>query len=162
PKSGYGMIPTLERTIERPANVEIIDNRALDVQAFWDYQYLFMSQRSEAVNPIVLKVVEGSVPADLEGTYYLGGPGLFHDDHGSSVHPLDGHGYLRRFRIQAETVSYSARYIETEARKEEYDEEQNNWRFTHRGPFSVLKGGERIGNVKVMKNTANTSVLSWA
>ncbi|GLJ29839.1 hypothetical protein SUGI_0589450, partial [Cryptomeria japonica] len=161
PKRGYATSATLEKVIDRPTQVETTDNRVVDVQAFWDYQYLFMSQRSEAVDPIVLKVVEGSVPADLEGTYYLGGPGLFADDHGSCVHPLDGHGYIKRFRIQSGSVSYSARYIDTEARKEEYDEKEDNWRFTYRGPFSVLKGGERFGNVRVMKNTANTSVLSW-
>ncbi|KAF5952876.1 hypothetical protein HYC85_010820 [Camellia sinensis] len=31
----------------------------------------------------------------------------------------------------------------------------------YRGPFSVLKGGKMVGNTKVMKNVANTSVLGW-
>ncbi|KAK1261350.1 hypothetical protein QJS04_geneDACA018446 [Acorus gramineus] len=132
--------------------------------AFWDYQHLFMSQRSEAVEPVVLRVVEGAVPRDFpSGTYYLAGPGLFSDDHGSTVHPLDGHGYLRSFSIDggAGEVRFKARYVETEAQAEERDAETGRWRFTHRGPFSVLKGGRRVGNVKVMKNVANTSVLCW-
>lgn len=44
---------------------------------------------------------------------------------------------------------------------EERDPETGRWRFTHRGPFSVLKGGKMVGNTKVMKNVANTSVLRW-
>ncbi|KAK6162583.1 hypothetical protein DH2020_002424 [Rehmannia glutinosa] len=54
-----------------------------------------------------------------------------------------------------------ARYIETEAQVEERDSATGEWRFTHRGPFSVLKGGKMMGNTKVMKNVANTSVLRW-
>lgn len=131
--------------------------------AYWDYQFLFASQRAESAEPVLLRVVAGSVPADFPaGTYYLAGPGLFADDHGSTVHPLDGHGYLRAFSFSGDgEVFYSARYVETEAKREEREEETGRWRFTHRGPFSVLRGGKRVGNVKVMKNVANTGVLSW-
>ncbi|KAK4372041.1 hypothetical protein RND71_007425 [Anisodus tanguticus] len=134
------------------------------ITAFWDYQFLFVSQRSETTEPINLRVVEGSIPSDFpSGTYYLTGPGLFADDHGSTVHPLDGHGYLRTFEIDGGTgqVKFMARYIETEAQAEERDPVTGKWRFTHRGPFSVLKGGKMVGNTKVMKNVANTSVLQW-
>lgn len=51
--------------------------------------------------------------------------------------------------------------METEAQVEEWDEETGRWRFTHRGPFSVLRGGRKVGNTKVMKNVANTCVLRW-
>jgi 9-cis-beta-carotene 9',10'-cleaving dioxygenase len=130
--------------------------------AFWDYNLLFRSQRAESRDPVQLRVVEGAVPPDFPaGTYYLAGPGLFSDDHGSTVHPLDGHGYLRAFRFDAgRAVRYSARYVETAAKREEHVGDAS-WRFTHRGPFSVLQGGTRVGNVKVMKNVANTSVLRW-
>ncbi|CAI9277888.1 unnamed protein product [Lactuca saligna] len=132
--------------------------------AYWDYQSLFVSQRTETTNPIVLRVVEGSIPSDFPlGTYYLTGPGLFKDDHGSTVHPLDGHGYLRAFTIDGAKgeVTFMARYIKTTAQVEEHDGRTGEWRFTHRGPFSVLKNGKKIGNTKVMKNVANTSVLRW-
>ncbi|PHT60725.1 Carotenoid cleavage dioxygenase 7, chloroplastic [Capsicum baccatum] len=134
------------------------------VTAFWDYQFLFVSQRSETNEPVALRVVEGCIPSDFpSGTYYLTGPGLFTDDHGSTVHPLDGHGYLRAFQIDSGTgqVKFMARYIETEAQAEERDPVTGKWKFTHRGPFSVLKGGKMVGNTKVMKNVANTSVLQW-
>ncbi|XP_051138318.1 carotenoid cleavage dioxygenase 7, chloroplastic [Andrographis paniculata] len=134
------------------------------VAAFWDYQFLFVSQRAETAEPVALRLVDGALPLDFpSGTYYLTGPGMFSDDHGSTVHPLDGHGYLRAFRIDARRrkVHFTARYIETEAQAEERDGETGEWRFTHRGPFSVLKGGKMVGNTKVMKNVANTSVLQW-
>ncbi|KAL3649422.1 Carotenoid cleavage dioxygenase 7, chloroplastic [Castilleja foliolosa] len=132
--------------------------------AFQDYQSLFASQRAETTSPISLRLVDGALPYDFpSGTYYLTGPGMFSDDHGSTVHPLDGHGYLRAFKIDGGggRVDFSARYVETEAQAEERDPVTGEWRFTHRGPFSVLKGGSMVGNTKVMKNVANTSVLRW-
>ncbi|KAL9464608.1 hypothetical protein AB3S75_002249 [Citrus x aurantiifolia] len=149
-------------SISTPTTVqaEIDDSTA----AFWDYQFLFVSQRSETTAPITLHLVDGAIPSDFpSGTYYLTGPGLFTDDHGSTVHPLDGHGYLRAFEFDGVTgeVKYMAKYVKTDAQVEEHDPQTNTWRFTHRGPFSVLKGGKKFGNTKVMKNVANTSVLKW-
>ncbi|KAL3516906.1 hypothetical protein ACH5RR_023808 [Cinchona calisaya] len=142
-------------------NQTLVDDK---IAAFWDYQFLFVSQRSETAEPIKLRIVDGAIPQDFPlGTYYLTGPGLFADDHGSTVHPLDGHGYLRTFKIDGVrgNVEFMARYIRTEAQVEERDPITGRWRFTHRGPFSVLKGGKMVGNTKVMKNVANTSVLRW-
>lgn len=80
--------------------------------AFWDYNLLFRSQRAETSAPVQLHVTEGAIPPDFPaGTYYLAGPGMFSDDHGSIVHPLDGHGYLRSFRFHPDDgVHYAARY----------------------------------------------------
>ncbi|KAJ8447297.1 hypothetical protein Cgig2_013074 [Carnegiea gigantea] len=132
--------------------------------AFWDYQSLFTSQRLEVENPIKLRLIDGALPRDFpSGTYYLTGPGLFADDYGSMVHPLDGHGYLRAFEIDGPKgeVKFSAKYVKTEAQMEECDLVSGSWRFTHRGPFSVLKGGKKFANTKVMKNVANTNILKW-
>ncbi|KAM7276233.1 hypothetical protein ACFE04_018099 [Oxalis oulophora] len=132
--------------------------------AYWDYQFLFVSQRSETGSqPINLRVIEGAIPSDFpQGTYYLTGPGLFTDDYGSTVHPLDGHGYLRAFTFDGnKDVEFMAKYVKTDAQVEEHDPITDTWRFTHRGPFSVLKNGKRFGNTKVMKNVANTNVLKW-
>ncbi|XP_020208676.1 carotenoid cleavage dioxygenase 7, chloroplastic [Cajanus cajan] len=152
--------PTTPVAIPIPPTIESDDPMA----AYYDYQVLFISQRSETTQPVKLSTVDGVIPADFpSGTYYLTGPGLLSDDHGSTVHPLDGHGYLRAFTFDNVTKSakYMAKYIKTEAHVEEHDPETNKWKFTHRGPFSVLKGGKKVGNTKVMKNVANTSVLKW-
>ncbi|XP_058106592.1 carotenoid cleavage dioxygenase 7, chloroplastic [Magnolia sinica] len=155
----------LTSTAEVAQGIHVPDREDDDaIAAFWDYQFLFVSQRSESVDPVSLRTVEGAIPPDFPpGTYYLAGPGLFSDDHGSTVHPLDGHGYLRAFSIDgnAGEARFSARYVATDAQVEEHDRETGSWRFTHRGPFSVLRAGRKIGNTKVMKNVANTSVLKW-
>jgi 9-cis-beta-carotene 9',10'-cleaving dioxygenase len=93
-------------------DIEISKLRELAEEAFWDYQFLFRAQRNE-VESIPLTVVEGAVPDDLAGVYYLCGPGILSDDHGSQVHPLDGHGYLRKFLFTGAScpVMYSARYL---------------------------------------------------
>nr|XP_007140782.1 hypothetical protein PHAVU_008G141600g [Phaseolus vulgaris]ESW12776.1 hypothetical protein PHAVU_008G141600g [Phaseolus vulgaris] len=152
--------PNAPVAIPIPPTIEPDDS----IAAYYDYQFLFMSQRSEATRPVTLSIVEGVIPSDFPaGTYYLTGPGLLTDDHGSTVHPLDGHGYLRAFTFDNVTknVRYMAKYIKTEAHVEEHDPKTKKWKFTHRGPFSVLKGGKKVGNTKVMKNVANTSVLKW-
>ncbi|RLM65264.1 carotenoid cleavage dioxygenase [Panicum miliaceum] len=105
--------------------------------AFWDYNLLFRSQRAECRDPVPLRVAEGAIPPDFPaGTYYLAGPGMFADDHGSTVHPLDGHGYLRAFRFGGGGARYSARYVETAAKREEHDAGGASW--------SVLRWGGRV------------------
>ncbi|KAL3814979.1 hypothetical protein ACJIZ3_016247 [Penstemon smallii] len=154
--------PTTTTTVRERDTINAADEDT--VAAFWDYQFLFLSQRAETAQPVTLRLVDGALPHDFpSGTYYLTGPGLFSDDHGSTVHPLDGHGYLRSFNINGVKgkVEFMAKYIETEAQVEERDSTTGEWRFTHRGPFSVLKGGKMVGNTKVMKNVANTSVVRW-
>ncbi|KAL6495367.1 Carotenoid cleavage dioxygenase 7, chloroplastic [Orobanche gracilis] len=154
--------PTVQQ--ETTTTVNAPDDAVL---ALRDYRSLFVSQRAETTEPVSLRLVDGALPHDFpSGTYYLTGPGMFSDDYGSTVHPLDGHGYLRAFRIHGGSarggrVEFTARYVETEAQIEERDPATGKWRFTHRGPFSVLKGGRMVGNTKVMKNVANTSVLRW-
>ncbi|XP_038876141.1 carotenoid cleavage dioxygenase 7, chloroplastic [Benincasa hispida] len=151
-------------SIPTPNTTRISINDDDSIAAFWDYQFLFVSQRTETTDPTVLRLVDGAIPPDFpSGTYYLAGPGMFSDDHGSTVHPLDGHGYLRAFVFERKKkeVVFMAKYVKTEAKMEEHDLVTDTWRFTHRGPFSVLKGGKKLGNTKVMKNVANTSVLRW-
>ncbi|XP_010692119.1 carotenoid cleavage dioxygenase 7, chloroplastic isoform X3 [Beta vulgaris subsp. vulgaris] len=158
-------------TTTQPIPISMPDNRVPTQEvvddalvALWDYQFLFMSQRLEVPIPIKLKLIEGALPKDFPcGTYYLTGPGLFIDDYGSKIHPLDGHGYLRAFEIDGPNgeVRFSTKYVKTEAQKEECDPISGSWKFTHRGPFSVLKGSKMMSNIKVMKNVANTSILKW-
>ncbi|PKU83916.1 Carotenoid cleavage dioxygenase 7, chloroplastic [Dendrobium catenatum] len=137
---------------------------AAAITALEDYQRLFSSQPAESVDPLPLVATKGSLPADFPlGTYYLIGPGMISDDHGSTVNPLDGHGYLRAFRfIGGGVVMYSARYVETEAAKEEREAKTGEWRFRRSGIFSRLKSGWRAPSWTCIKNVANTTVLTWA
>lgn len=102
-------------SITAPSDLVSSTDVAIDdsTAAFRDYQSLWVSQRSETAAPVTLHVVDGAIPADFpSGTYYLTGPGLFSDDHGSTVHPLDGHGYLRTFTIDGAKgeAKFMARY----------------------------------------------------
>ncbi|KAH0456259.1 hypothetical protein IEQ34_014166 [Dendrobium chrysotoxum] len=143
-----------------PISPSLPDSAA--ITAFEDYQRLFSSQPTESVDPLPLVAIEGSLPADFPlGTYYLNGPGMISDDHGSIVNPLDGHGYLRAFRfIGGGAVMYSARYVETDAAKEEREAKTGEWRFRQPGLFSLLKS-HRAPGLKLLKNVANTTVLRW-
>ncbi|XP_051144299.1 carotenoid cleavage dioxygenase 7, chloroplastic-like [Andrographis paniculata] len=165
PRAAAATTTTTTTTAPRRTPTVHPDSDAADddaALAVGDYRSLFTSQRAEITAPISLRLVGGALPADFPtGTYYLTGPGLFADDHGSTVHPLDGHGYLRSFQIDGGGVEFMARYVETEAQADEREPDGGAWRFKHRGPFSVLRGGRMIGNTKVMKNVANTSVLRW-
>ncbi|KAK8945110.1 hypothetical protein KSP39_PZI008354 [Platanthera zijinensis] len=132
--------------------------------AFNDYQLLFSSQPAESINPVTLRAVEGALPAGFPiGTYYLIGPGMTSDGYGSTVNPLDGHGYLRAFRFQGSgTVTYAARYLETEAAREEREVGTGKWRFRRPGLFSMLKVHKAVTTYRsITKNVGNTTVLSW-
>jgi 9-cis-beta-carotene 9',10'-cleaving dioxygenase len=101
----------LPRSKSKPSIVVALSTADSPSNAFWDYNLLFFSQRSELHRSIRLQPIFGSLPWDFPlGTYYLVGPGIFSDDHGSTVHPLDGHGYLRSFDFSNGGVHYSARY----------------------------------------------------
>jgi hypothetical protein len=116
-RSGSARRLKKELIFQSPADIEDPDVeksklRALSEEAFRDYQFLFRAQRNE-VESIPLTVVEGAVPDDFAGVYYLCGSGILSDDHGSQLHPLDGHGYLRKFLFTGAScpVMYSARYL---------------------------------------------------
>ncbi|KAG0472637.1 hypothetical protein HPP92_014057 [Vanilla planifolia] len=135
--------------------------------AFQDYQLFFASQRAECPVPLPLRLVEGALPADFpRGTYYLVGPGMITDDHGLTVNFFDGHGYLRAFRFPGGgadgDVLYSARYVETEAVKEEREDGGRKWRFVRPGFFSLFKARRwPVPSIMKPKNVANTCVLRW-
>jgi carotenoid cleavage dioxygenase-like enzyme len=59
--------------------------------------------------------VEGSIPAWLSGTLYRNGPGAFETEQGSVNHWFDGLAMLQRFAFDAGSVSYSNRFLRTDA-----------------------------------------------
>ncbi|KAK8944361.1 hypothetical protein KSP39_PZI008362 [Platanthera zijinensis] len=147
------------------STINHIDNLPAAAAAadFDDYQLLFSSQPAESVEPLQLLAVEGVLPADFPcGTYYLVGPDMISDSRGSTVNPLDGHGYLRSFHFGGSgKVMYMARYVETEAVREEREEATGKWRFRRAGIFSKLKAQRVTKDPSLLKNVANTTVLSW-
>ncbi|MEU6138838.1 carotenoid oxygenase family protein [Streptomyces sp. NPDC047081] len=60
--------------------------------------------------------VEGTPPQWLSGTLLRNGPACFEVGERSYRHWFDGHAMIHRFRVGADGVSYSNRYLETPAR----------------------------------------------
>lgn len=56
---------------------------------------------------------------------------------------------------------YSARYVETEAAREERLGDTGEWRFRRPGHFSMLKEQPAVTGQGLGKNVANTTVMSW-
>ncbi|KAI3832290.1 hypothetical protein MKW92_018978 [Papaver armeniacum] len=93
-------------------------------------------------------------------TYYLTGPGIFQM---ITVPQFIHLMVMAIFELLKSMAMYSIRQNISRLmlRKKNAIVKPGEWKFTHRGPFSVLRGGKKFGNTKVMKNVANTSVLKW-
>ena len=57
--------------------------------------------------------VSGVIPADLRGTLYRNGPGLFERDGVRKRHLLDGDGLIQAFRFAETGVGYQTRFVRT-------------------------------------------------
>lgn len=110
-------------------------------------------------NEHILKVTEGVIPNELEGTLYHNGNGRFEHFGVKYNHLFDGDGMIAAFRFKNGNVHYNNRYIKTE----EWMKEQAKGKFLFRG-FGTNKPGGFIRNFLDMrfKNVANTSVVYHA
>ncbi len=70
--------------------------------------------------------VEGQLPADLQGTLYRNGPGLFERDGYSKKSLLDGDGLIQSVRFDAGKVQYQNHFVRTP----KYLEEEAAGKFT--------------------------------
>ena len=65
-------------------------------------------------------VVEGTLPSDLEGTYYRNGPDPLHPPReGDTYHWFDGDGMIQCFNIDGGRVSWRNRWVKSEKFKRE-------------------------------------------
>jgi carotenoid cleavage dioxygenase-like enzyme len=60
-----------------------------------------------------VQVIEGALPADLEGTYYRNGPNPRFPPIGSYTYPLDGDGMVHAVRFEDGRARYGNRYVRT-------------------------------------------------
>lgn len=58
--------------------------------------------------------VEGKLPAELRGTYFRNGPGLFERNGVRKRTILDGDGMIQQFRFHDRGVHYRTRFVQTE------------------------------------------------
>jgi hypothetical protein len=83
-----------------------------------DYQHLFHGVEDEHEEADVK--IEGTLPSELNGIYYLNGPGMLTQDN-SPVHPFDGHGLIRRFELDGTNgrARYKSRFVRTRSFEKE-------------------------------------------
>jgi len=65
--------------------------------------------------------VEGTLPGWLSGTLFRNGPAKFETDHGEVNHWFDGLAMFQRFAFESGSVSYSNRFLRTEAYEEAHE-----------------------------------------
>ena len=103
--------------------------------------------------------IEGVIPPELyAGRLLSNGPGWTQIG-GRTVHPFDGHGYLRAFSFSEKGVALKARFVRTSS----YEIEAAAGSVKVRGLATDLPGG-MLPNLRAKggrRNVANTTVLQW-
>ena len=80
-----------------------------------DWKAAFAPQPSEFTD-LPLRLVAGSPPAGLSGTFFKNGPANFARGATSYAHWLDGDGYVTALRVApGEPARWSGRYVRTDA-----------------------------------------------
>ncbi|KAK9824995.1 hypothetical protein WJX81_007215 [Elliptochloris bilobata] len=129
-------------------------------QDFDNFLKGYQSQLNEVAFWVDTDAIEGTVPAELEGTLLRNGPGLFEIGGKSISQPLDGDGQVSTFAIKNGRVFFRNRFVRTEALMRE----QEAQKMLYRGAFSV---GNPAGGLFFnpfdfsVKGIANTSVLAF-
>ena len=103
--------------------------------------------------------VQGTIPADLEGTLFRNGPGQL-EIHGQPLqHPFDGDGMISSIAISQGRAYFRNRFVRTQG----FVEEQAAGKVLYRGTFGTQKPGGWLANAFDfrLKNIANTQVIYW-
>jgi len=120
-----------------------------------DWRMGFRSLEAEIGDGVEL-AVEGTLPAELEGTLYRIGPAR-HDVYGERYrHWFDGDGMVHAVRFSDGKVSYRNRFVATDKKREE-DAAQ---RRLH-GGFGTAPAGGPIARMRrvIPKSAANTNIV---
>ena len=121
-----------------------------------DWASAYQNVEKELTN-IPLKIVSGTVPKELAGTFYRNGPGQLERGGQWVHHPFDGDGMIASMSFQNGAITFSNRFIRTK----EWKEEEKAQKFLYRGVFGTKKPGGAIANAfdLRLKNIANTNVI---
>lgn len=109
------------------------------------------------LNQVKLKVKSGEVPLELSGTLYRNGPGILERNGQWVHHPFDGDGMIASIKFDKGLVTFTNKFIRTDAWKEE----EKAGKFIYRGVFGTKKSGGLLANIfdLRLKNIANTNVV---
>ena len=109
--------------------------------------------------------IEGSLPEDLNGTYYQNGPGLFSAQGMSYDSLFDGDGLIRAVKLQQGKAQGAVKLVQSK----ELLAESSAGKPLYDGFGTILPGlngmSKRIQSLSTnqspVKNTANTNVIQW-
>ena len=121
-----------------------------------DWASAFVNVDQE-LTEVPLAAVRGTVPAELNGTFYRNGPGRLERDGQRVHHPFDGDGMIAAMRFENGSVTLSNRFVRTEG----WLAEEKAGKVLYRGVFGSQKPGGRLANAfdLRLKNIANTNVV---
>lgn len=120
-----------------------------------DWALGWQSMNVDSLAPMPL-AVEGAWPAALRGTLYRNGPARTERNGVRYRHLFDGDGMIQRYSFNSESVSHTARFVQTQ----KYVREQAAGRFLYSSAGTHLPDAEPSGNNDT-GNTANTALLPW-
>ena len=101
--------------------------------------------------------VEGELPAELRGTLYRDGPGLFELFGRRYGHPFEGDGVITAVRLEAGQACGAARIIESRGLVHERAAGRMIYGFSAPAAQRLLNVAQR----RQGKNTGNTNVIWW-
>ena len=113
----------------------------------------------EACSSFPCKDVEGSIPADLEGSYLKIGPGNLERAGQRYKHFLDGDGFVTKIDFARGQATYAGNFVETEY----FQAESKQDKILYRNIFGTQREGGAFKNAfdVEFKNPANTNILKW-
>ena len=121
-----------------------------------DWASAFVNVEQE-LSDVPLKIVRGTLPDGLKGTFYRNGPGRLERDGTRVHHPFDGDGMIAAMRFEDGGVKLTNRFVRTEG----WLAEEKAGKVLYRGVFGSQKPGGRLANLfdLRLKNIANTAVV---
>ncbi|TAF53620.1 MAG: Apocarotenoid-15,15'-oxygenase [Oscillatoriales cyanobacterium] len=124
-----------------------------------DWQRGYQSQRQESAQWLSEDAIEGTIPPELNGTFFRNGPGLLDIGGTPIAHPFDGDGMINAIALTNGRAHFQNRYVRTAG----FVAEQNAGKLLYRGVFGTQKPGGWLANIfdTNFKNIANTNVIYW-
>ena len=129
-------------------------NQSIFSQEDWSSAYCNVDKELDNAE---LKLVQGSIPKQILGTFYRNGPGRLERGGRWVHHPFDGDGMIAAFKFENGKIKLTNRFVRTK----EWKEEEKSKQFLYRGVFGTQKEGGLLANAfdVRLKNIANTHVI---
>ncbi|CAM9271037.1 unnamed protein product [Scytosiphon promiscuus] len=114
-------------------------------------------ESADGEDQYLMEPSEGSVPKDIEGTFFRNGPAKFKVGEDQVKHPFDGDGMVMAISFSEDGAYFRNRFVKTKGYKKELEAGKMLYRGFSNLPGGPLKNAFRIGR----KNLANTNVIHW-